>query len=65
MKTAMQANVVHTMSDQPVISVSGMALAGLEFGGCRGKGKGRTKGINQRRSRRRTLWMPVWSASAQ
>ena len=65
MKTSMQATTANTSSDQPVISVSGMALAGLECGGCRGKGKDRIKGIHQRRSRRRTLWVPVWSAVAQ
>lgn len=65
MKTHMYSTTTSTMNESPNFSVGGIALVGFELAGSRGKNGVRTKGIAQRRARRRTQWVPVWAAVGQ
>lgn len=64
MNVNMQAAAVNAMNSAFNFNVEGMTLVGFELPGTRAKNGVRTKGIAQRRSRRRTHWVPVWAAAA-
>jgi len=64
MKTNTPTIVMHAAPEQSNFALGGLALAGMELAGCRGK-RGRTRGTAQRRSRRRNVWVPTWVPTAQ